>query len=149
MTEETKPAINWEEALEQVASELKSPNFSTWQEMKGFYNANNLDLEPYYKKASEMIVPEQSFYCADWNRVGTTCEGQCNACKKASQLELPDGGANIKSLKAQRDELLSALEQILAQTDDLLKEGNNPVDTGANIYALAKSVLDETKAKGL
>jgi hypothetical protein len=31
-------------------------------------------------------TPEtEQFYCADWNRCGTTCEDQCDACKKANE----------------------------------------------------------------
>lgn len=30
---------------------------------------------------------EDNFYCADWNRCGSTCEEQCPACKKTNLLE--------------------------------------------------------------
>jgi len=32
-------------------------------------------------------VKSKDFYCADWNRVGTTCEQQCNSCYKTTLLD--------------------------------------------------------------
>lgn len=34
---------------------------------------------------------ENNFYCADWDRCGTTCEEQCAACAKTDNLEQPEG----------------------------------------------------------
>lgn len=34
---------------------------------------------------------EENFYCADWNRCGTSCEEQCAACGKTDNLEQPEG----------------------------------------------------------
>jgi len=34
---------------------------------------------------------ENNFYCADWNRCGTTCEEQCATCGKTDNLEQPEG----------------------------------------------------------
>lgn len=28
----------------------------------------------------------EQFYCADWNRCGSICEEQCNACNKAEKM---------------------------------------------------------------
>jgi len=28
----------------------------------------------------------EQFYCADWNRCGSLCEEQCNACNKAENM---------------------------------------------------------------
>ena len=33
----------------------------------------------------------ENFYCADWNRCGTTCEEQCPSCKKPDRLDEMQG----------------------------------------------------------
>lgn len=33
-----------------------------------------------------VVGRSEQFYCADWNRCGSLCEEQCNACNKAENM---------------------------------------------------------------
>ena len=71
----------------QVLKELKKEK---WPELKtGEYNLP-LILAAMHKFAElrQCNVSGQSeqFYCADWNRCGSICEEQCNACNKAENM---------------------------------------------------------------
>lgn len=58
----------------------------------------SLAVDEWYKLLSHVKEMEQAlslgavleqselFYCADWNRCGTLCEEQCNACNKAENM---------------------------------------------------------------
>lgn len=50
--------------------------------------------------------PEENFYCADWNRCGTTCEEQCAACGKTDNLERPQGVDVWVSVDARREAII-------------------------------------------
>lgn len=38
-----------------------------------------------FERRSEQYQ-DDDFYCADWERCGAICEGQCKACEKAENM---------------------------------------------------------------
>lgn len=43
--------------------------------------------EPIYKPTEEVKPSEETFYCAEWNKVGYVCEYQCDNCKPTEEVK--------------------------------------------------------------
>lgn len=61
--------------------------YTTIIEYKCMDGSTGITFEESFKRPDcQPKEKEETFYCADWNRCGATCDEQCPACKKTTLL---------------------------------------------------------------
>lgn len=75
----------------------------------------------------------EGFYCADYDRVGTTCEEQCPACKKTNNLESGDDNPVPEKHDDTRKQIFKGLQSAFCQMgsvefDDFCKDLVNTIN---------------------
>lgn len=77
----------------------------------------------------EAFGGEEKFYCAEWYRTGSLCEGQCSGCKRADELVVTNPTPTVPTFTV--EEINEALEKARLQWWATPNRGLREVQTSA------------------